>query len=82
MTKKLVLALSLAALLPACGGGHDEAPAPPPTAEVPLSASASPAGLVGYLKALLASAADLLEPVNVSTVTPPADDAAEPLPVD
>jgi len=38
-------------------------------------------GFIAYLEALIASMADTLEPVDVSTVTPPTDDTAEPLPV-
>ena len=46
-------------LLAACGGGGQL----PPTSEVPASASASVNGCVDYLKKLVASAADMLEPV-------------------
>ena len=82
--KKTVLAVLFAAsLLGACGGGGDDAPPPPPaTAEVPASASQSPAGFISYLQQLVASMADLLEPVDTSAVVPPADDTAEPTPVD
>ena len=75
--------LCAASMLAACGGG-DEAPPPPPaaTAQVPGSASGSVDGLVAYLKELVASAADMLEPVDVSAVTPPGSETAEPTPVD
>jgi ABC-type glycerol-3-phosphate transport system substrate-binding protein len=82
MKKSLILALCAAAVLAACGGGHDDDTPPPATSEVPASASASVDGLLGYLKRLVAAAADTLEPVDVSAVTPPADDAAEPAVVD
>ena len=83
MKKSLILALFAAALLAACGGGGDDTPStPPPTSEVPPSASMSVAGLVSYLKLLVASAADTLEPVDVSAVTPPVDETAEPEVVD
>ena len=77
-------ALCIAAMLAACGGGGDDSPppAPPATVEVPGSASASVDGLIAYLKELVASAADMLEPVDVSAVTPPGSEAAEPAPVD
>jgi hypothetical protein len=81
MKYSLILALCAAAVLAACGGGHDD-DTPPATSEVPASASASVDGLIGYLKQLVAAAADTLEPVDVSAVTPPADDAAEPAVVD
>ena len=75
--------LCAAAMLVACGGGGDDAAAPPAaTAEVPGSASGSVDGLVAYLKKLIASAADMLEPVDVSAVTPPGSETAEPATVD
>jgi hypothetical protein len=83
MKKSMILALGVSALLVACGGGGDDSPATaPPTSEVPASASMSVDGLVGYLKLLVAAAADALEPVDVSAVTPPVGDAAEPTVVD
>ena len=77
-----ILAIGAAAVLMACGGGDDGPSAPPATSAVPASASASVGGWIAYLKALVASAADTLEPVDVSTVTPPSDDASEPAVVD
>lgn len=74
MKKSLVLALCAAAVLAACGGGDDDA-TPAATAQVPASASASSMGLIDYLKLLVASSADTLEPVDVTAVTPQADDA-------
>jgi hypothetical protein len=84
MKKSLVLLFCTAAMLSACGGGGSDAPAPAPapTAEVPPSASMSVAGLMTYMRALVASVADTLEPVDVSAVTPPTDDAIEPMAVD
>jgi hypothetical protein len=76
------LAISAAAVLMACGGGGDSRVATAATTSVPASASASVGGWIDYLKALVASAADMLEPVDVSTVTPPTDDASEPAAVD
>jgi len=81
MKKSWILALAAAASLAGCGGGNDDSP-PPATASVPPSASASATGFVEYLKALVASAADTLEPVDVSAVTPPTDDTSEPSTVD
>ena len=80
MKKSWVLALCAAAALAACGGGDDEVP--PVTQSVPASASASTSGFMGYLKQLVVSSADTLEPVDVSAVTPPTDDTAEPTSVD
>ena len=83
MKKTLLAALLAASVLGACGGGDDDAPPPPPaTSEVPASASQSPAGFIAYLQLLVASMADLLEPVDTSAVVPPADDVGEPTKVD
>ncbi|MDE2369882.1 MAG: hypothetical protein KGN16_13015 [Burkholderiales bacterium] len=71
--------------LAGCGGGDSNSlpppMPPPPTAEVPASASASPAGWIAYLEALVAAPADALEPVSVDQVTPPVSETTEPEPV-
>ena len=77
--KTALLALCVAAALTGCGGGGDDTP--PPTSQVPASASASTDGFVSYLKALVASDAETLPPVDVSNVAPPADDTSAPTPV-
>ncbi len=78
MKKSLILALCAAAVLAACGGGgDDDNTTPAATSEVPASAGMSVAGLLSYLKLLVASNADTLEPVDVSAVMPPAGDADE-----
>ena len=83
MNKILVSLLCVAAvLITACGGGGDDSPAPPPaTEQVPTTVNSSVPAFISYLMALIASAADALEPVDVSAVTPATDDAAEPSPV-
>lgn len=82
--RPVLCVLCVAAMLSACGGGGDDSPppTPPATVEVPGSASASVDGLIAYLKELVASAADMLEPVDVSAVTPPGSETAEPTTVD
>ncbi len=75
----MILALCAGAALAGCGGGDDP---PSVTEAVPASASESSANFMSYVKALVASPADTLEPVDVSGVTPPADDAGEPVAVD
>ena len=80
MKKSWILALAAAATLAACGCGDDDTP--PVTEQVPPSASASATGFIDYLKQLVAASADMLEPVDVSAVTPPTDDAVEPTTVD
>lgn len=82
MKKTLLGALLAAGVLAACGGGGDDEGPPPATTEVPASASQSVDGFIGYLRDLVASMADLLEPVDTSAVTPPTDDTAEPQKVD
>jgi hypothetical protein len=82
----LLAAIGAVMVLVACGGGGGDNGGsasgsnnpPPVTAEVPASASASVDGFVGYLKALVAAAADLLEPVDIAAVMPPGSDTAEP----
>ena len=81
MKKSLIVVLCAAATLAACGGGDDN-DTPAATAQVPASASASSMGLIDYLKLLVASSADTLEPVDVTAVTPQVDDAGAPAVVD
>jgi hypothetical protein len=78
MKKTFLAALMAAAVVTACGGGDDNPP-PPATAQVPASASQSIDGFVSYLKELVASAADMLEPVDTTGVSGPADETSEPL---
>ena len=80
MKKSWIVLLMAVAALSACGGGDDDTPAV--TEAVPASAGASVAGLMAYLKALVVASADVLEPVDVSAVTPQSDDAVEPTSVD
>ena len=75
------LVACLGATTASCSDGDDNPP-PPATAQVPASASQSVDGFIGYLRELVASMADLLEPVDTSAVTPPTDDTAEPQKVD
>jgi len=77
MKKTLLAALLAAAVLAACGGGDDNPP-PPATAQVPASASQSIDGFISYLKDLVASAADMLEPVDTTGVSGPTDETSEP----
>jgi nitrous oxide reductase accessory protein NosL len=78
MKKTLLAALTAAAVVTACGGGGDDNPPPPATAQVPASASQSIDGFIAYLKDLVASAADMLEPVDTTGVTGPSDETSEP----
>ena len=72
--------LTAAALLAACGGNDHSTP--PATSEVPSSASESVDGFIEYLQKLVASAADMLEPVDTAAVTAPTDETSEPKSVD
>ena len=74
-----IAVLAVAALVGACGGNDHKDP--PATSEVPDSASASVDGFIEYLKRLVVSSADSLEPVDTSMVTAPVDDTREPTPV-
>ena len=80
MKKLAGVVLCAAAALAGCGGGDDTPP--PATSQVPASASASIDGFISYLKELVASSADTLEPVDVSGVTPPTDETSAPAVVD
>ena len=82
--KTSLAAIAVAALAAACGGS-DFVSSPPPTSQVPASASQSIDGFIAYLKLLVAtsaSMADRLEPVDTSMVTGPTDETSEPQPVD
>jgi len=83
MKRTLLAVVAAASLLAACGGGDDNVAAvPPATSEVPASASQSPEGFIAYLQLLVASMADMLEPVDTAAVLPPADDTGEPQKID
>lgn len=75
----LALGAATALALTACGGGGGGGDEPAVTAQVPASASASTAGFMSYLQALLAATDDSLEPVDASGVTPPNDENSDPL---
>lgn len=78
MNKSNLAALGAAVLLAACGGDSNSNSAPPATSQVPASASQSINGFIAYLKLLVASAADMLEPVDTSMVSGPKDETSEP----
>jgi hypothetical protein len=82
MKKTALAAICAASVLVACGGGGGDDSAPPATTQVPASASGSVDGFISYLRKLVASMADMLEPVDTSAVSPPSDDTAEPQTVD
>lgn len=75
------VAIGAAALVSACGGS-DYNNAVDSTAAVPPTASESVDGFIAYLKLLVASSADTLEPVDTSMVTAPTDETSEPQRVD
>ena len=84
MKTRYVTTLTLAAALglAACGG-LDDGSVNDPTASVPDSALQSVDGWISYLRALIASAADTLEPVDTSAITTvPTSDTTEPTVVD
>ena len=79
--RQVACALGVAALVSACGG-DDFRDDPPATSEVPASASQSVEGFIDYLKRLVVASADMLEPVDTSTVTAPTNETGEPEVVD
>ena len=79
-TNATLAALAVAVVVTACGGSDFQNP--PATSSVPASASASIDGFIAYLKELIVSAADMLEPVDTSMVTGPTDETSEPQKVD
>jgi hypothetical protein len=81
MNKTLIAACAAASFLGACGGS-DYRDDPAPTSQVPASASQSVDGFIDYLKRLVASDADMLEPVDTSSVVGPTDETSEPQKVD
>ncbi|WP_372524976.1 hypothetical protein [Piscinibacter sp.] len=82
-THIMIALFASVALLSACGGGSDTSPppAPGPTDAVPDSASASAAGLKGYLSDLGAMQVETKEPVGLDTFSPKMDEDTEPEPV-
>ena len=85
-TKNLALLFATVALVSACGGGGGDdvaaappaAPAPPAVASVPEAVSASVATFIGYLSSLVGLADNTTEALDLSLVTPPVSDTAEP----
>jgi serine protease len=94
MNPKLRGLLAAAAMMSvaACGGGGGgdgmaaaaPAPAPAPAGDaIPTSASASVSGMLAYMKPMVeraVAAFDAMEPIDVSSFTPPTDDTVEPDP--
>ena len=82
MKKTLLVSLVAASVLGACGGGDDadrrrRRPRRCRRARASRSTASSPT-----CRLLVASVADMLEPVDTSAVVPPADDTGEPTKVD
>jgi hypothetical protein len=82
MKRTLLVMLMAVALVAACGGGGGGGDQPSATAQVPASASQSIDGFISYLQELVASAADMLEPVDTTNVVGPTDETSEPKVVD
>ena len=79
--KRAILSVSLLAGLAACGGGGGNGDGGGQTTRqagdtVPASAVASTAAFVAYLDTLPTNESE--EPLNASSVTPPATDSDEP----
>ena len=80
MNNRVLLILGAATIaLAACGGGGGGDDAPAATAQVPDSASASTAGFMSFIQALVVSKDDTLAPVDASGVAPPKDESSDPI---
>lgn len=79
-TSTLMAMFAAAAMLAACGGGGgDDTPVVPPAGNsVPDSASASVAGLLGWLKQLAGQAPEDQEALDASRFAPPQPEDSEP----
>ena len=77
-TTTLIAIAAAVVLASACGGGGNDMPAPPDTDSVPDSASASTAGLTGWLMRLLKTAPEDKEALDLARFAPPRPDDAEP----
>ena len=76
----VVLCLSAAFVLTACGGGDDSPP--PATNGVPADATASVGAFTAFVKRLVAEPSETLEPFDISAVEPPVSESTEPDAVD
>ncbi len=76
--------VAMVVALASCGGGHDDGnptPTPPPVSNTPPdSASASVQGFIDYLKILVATMQDTVEPLDVNAFTAPTSETADPDP--
>lgn len=81
-TLRLCLAAATAALLSACGGGSDPAPAPTePTATVPDSATASVRAYTEFISGLIAQTQDSqqAQPLLLNAAAAPVSESDSPL---
>ena len=75
----IVLLVSAAALLAACGssGSGSDTPAPVATTDVPASAQQNAAGLLTYVNGQVGASSDTAEPILVGDAVLPLDDSTE-----
>ncbi len=78
-TLNRLLLAGVVIVLSACGGGGGGGSATPPSLEVTPEASASAAGLVGYVTTLSVTDAEDREPVGIASFNPQQPDDSEPL---
>ncbi|MEP6609270.1 MAG: hypothetical protein ABJA83_11395 [Burkholderiaceae bacterium] len=80
--KIVAAACAVAMLTASCGSSSDNSSAPPPPdtmAQEDAAASATVAGFIAFLQAVIASLTlDTNEPRNIGGITPPVSDTAEP----
>ncbi|MBC7470103.1 MAG: hypothetical protein H7322_12325 [Ramlibacter sp.] len=73
----IVLLVSAAALLAACGSSGSDSPAPVATTDVPASAQQDSAGLLSYVNGQIGASSDTSEPILVGDAVLPLDDSTE-----
>ncbi len=85
MKRIQLVVCAAAALLAGCGGGSGDmvAPTPAPLVQVPPEASASTAGMVGFLVELQRASArsESAEPLSLDAFDPPRPESTEPEPL-
>ena len=79
--KKFVAASAIVMLTASCGSSSDDSPPPPvdTMAQQDATASASVAGFIAFIQAMIASLTqETNEPRNIGGITAPATETAEP----
>lgn len=82
LLKTLAAAVTLVMFMASCGSSNNDSTPPPPvdtTAQEDAAASASVAGFIAFIQAMIASLTlESNEPRNIGGITPPLTETAEP----